>query len=236
MPVHPPARSPRGLVLVLAALLLASCGAGIAAPEPAPPPAPAADPAARADPDDPGAETAESGPSGVGDGAYEVTLVADFGPLPDGSGDAVVETVWTVDAAGTRSLVVDTPAGFAAHHVMTDDEHWWWLDPTVRETIVDAEWIHFDLHAIDEVGGELPAIVAEARVPLPDPGGIRVGQIVAGHEVLAVDVVGADEVHLTVAGIERAVVHRRRTLPAGTTIEPPDDAVDVADLPDVLRW
>jgi hypothetical protein len=234
VPVHPPVPSPRGLVLVLAALLLTSCGAGAAAPGAAPPPSPAADPAARADRDDPGAETAESAPSGVG--AHEVTLVADFGPLPDGSGDAVIETIWTVDAAGTRSLVVDTPAGFAAHHVMTDDEHWWWLDPTVRETIADAEWIHFDLHEIEEVGGELPAIGAEARVPLPDPGGIRVGHIVAGHEVLAVDVVGADEAHLTAAGIERAVVHRRRPLPVGTTIEPPDDAIDVADLPDVLRW
>ena len=73
-------------------------------------------------------------------------------------------------------------------------------------------------------------------MPLPDPGGIRVGQIVAGHEVLAVDVVGHDEVHLTVAGIERPVVHRRRMLSPGTTLEFPEGAVDVADLPDVLRW
>jgi hypothetical protein len=231
VPVHPPARLARMLLAVLAAALLTSCStsAGSAPEAPAPP---AADPAA-------GAPPADSPPAAPGPdrgGAHEVVLVADFGPLPDGSGDAIVETRWTVDVSGTRSLVVDTPAGVAVHHVLTDDEHWWWLDPTVRETIADAEWIHFDLHEVEAVGGELPEIVAEARVPLPEPGDIVVGQIVAGHEVLAIEEVDDDEVHLTVAGIERAVVHRRRDLPAGTTIERPDGAVDVADLPEVLRW
>lgn len=229
MPVHPPARSLRKLPVVLAAVLVTACGAGDAGPAPGAAARPTLDPAATAGPDAPPAAV-------VGDGAYEVSLVADFGPRSDGSGDAVVETVWTVDAAGTRRLVVDTPAGFAAHHVMTDDEHWWWLDPGVRETIADAEWIRFDLRQIEAVGGELPEIVAEARIPLPDPGGIRVGQIVAGLEVLAVEVVSDDEARLTVAGIERPVVHRRRALPAGTILDPPRDAVDVADLPDVLRW
>ena len=218
---------------IAVAVVLGACSTGATGPSRTAPARPAPDPASGTAPD---VDPTEPGRPAHRDGPYEVTLVADFGPLPDGSGDAVVETTWTVDATGTRSLVVDTPAGFAARHVMTDDAHWWWLDPTVRETIADAEWVHFDLRQVEAVGGRLPAIVTEARVPLPDPGGIRVGQIVAGHEVLAVDIVSDDEVHLTVAGVERAVVHRRRPLPARTRVQVPDGAVDVADLPGVLRW
>lgn len=235
MPVHPSLRCVRPVVLALAAVLLAACATSAADPTPAASPPPAIDPASGATPEDE-VDIADPEARDVEDGSYEIALIADLGPLPDGSGNAVVETTWTVDAAGTRSLVVDTPAGYAARHVMTDDEHWWWLEPAARESIADAEWIRFDLGQIEAVGAELPEIVAEARVAVPDPGEVRVGQVVAGHEVLAVDQIGPDEVHLTVAGIERPLVHRRRALPAGTTIELPDGAVDVADLPDVLRW
>jgi hypothetical protein len=78
--------------------------------------------------------------------------------------------------------------------------------------------------------------VAEARRPPPQPRDIAVGHVVAGREVLAVHVVDPDEVHLTVAGIDRPVALRRRGLPAGTTVEVPTGAVDVADVADVLRW
>ncbi|MFP5578632.1 MAG: hypothetical protein ACLGIZ_10400 [Acidimicrobiia bacterium] len=232
MSIHRPTRPLRAASLVLGALLLAGCGTSAAGPS-----ATAAPPAV-----DPASADVEPGPhpgSAAGrhaDGPYQVSIAVDLGPLPDGSGDTIIETTWTVDAAGTRELVVDTPAGHAARHVFTDDEHWWWVHPSAREELVDAEWIHFDLRQIEAAGGDVPEVVAEGRVPIPDPGEIVVGQIVAGHEVLAVDDVGDDEAHLTVAGIERPMVHRRRPLPPTTTIDIPDGAVDVADLPGVLRW
>lgn len=216
---------------VLAAVLLAACSDPAAVPLPGDPPPPAVDPASG-----PGAEPQiDAAAPAVPAEPYEVSLIADFGPLPDGSGNAVVETVWTVDADGTRQLLIDTPAGPAARHVITDDEHWWWLHPSTRPTVVDAEWVHVDLRQVEQVGAELPEVVAEARVPVPPPGEIVAGQVVAGHEVLAVEVVDGDEARLTVAGIERPVVHRRRALPEGTTVAVPTGAVDLADLPDLLR-
>ena len=50
-----------------------------------------------------------------------------------------------------------------------------------------------------------------------------------------VDAIGEGEVHLTVAGVERPVVLRRRALPPGTTVDVPAGAVDVRELPDHLR-
>jgi hypothetical protein len=218
-------------VPLLAGGLLVACSDTAAGPIPGEPPL-AVDPASESVPGPP--TDATTAPA-VGAGPHEVSLIADFGPLPDGSGNAVVETVWTVDADGTRQLLVDTPAGPAAHHVMTDDEHWWWLHPSTRQTVADAEWVHVDLRAVEQVGAELPEVVAEARVPLPPPGELVAGQVVAGHEVLAVQVVDRDEARLTVAGIERPVVHRRRTLAEGTTVAVPAGAVDLADIPDLLR-
>lgn len=232
MPICPPARPVRAASLVLGALLLAGCGASAAGPSPTAGP-PALDPASVDA--EPGAHPG-SDADPQADGPYQVSIAVDLGPRPGATGDTIIETTWTVDAAGTRELVVDTPAGPAAHHVITDDEHWWWVHPSAREALVDAEWIHFDLRQIQAAGGDVPEVVAEGRVPIPDPGEIVVGQIVAGHEVLAVDDVGDDEAHLTVAGIERPMVHRRRPLPPTTAIDVPDGAVDVADLPDVLRW
>lgn len=219
-------------VPLLAGVLLVACSDTAAGPIPDEPPL-AVDPASESVS---GPLTDATSAPAVGAGPHEVSLIADFGPLPDGSGNAIVETVWTVDADGTRQLLVDTPVGPAARHVMTDDEHWWWIDPAAREAVVDAEWVHFDLRRTAEVGGALPEVVSEARVPLPPPGEIVVGDFVAGHEVLAVEVVNQDEVNLTVAGVDRPVVHRRRTLPAGTTVAVPAGAVDVGDLPDVLGW
>lgn len=237
MPIHRPARCARAVLVVLAAVFaLAGCGAVANGPigggGPSTEPRAEADPAAGA----PSTDHRPGGPSApAGGGAHEISIVADFGPLPDGSGDAVVETTWTVDAHGTRRLVVDTPSGVAEHHVMTDDEHWWWLGPEVRATIVDAEWIHFDLAAIEDVGGELPEVVAEARSVVPPPPDIVPGHLLAGRQVLAAHVVSDDEVQLVVDGVERPVVHRRRLLPEGTTIELPTGAVDVRDVPGVLR-
>lgn len=234
MPIHRPPRSARVLVVASAAALLVACGTGAAGP-PRPSP-PAVDPAGLAVPTDPVPDERGEAAADPTAGPHEISVVADFGPLPDGSGNAVVETIWTVDAHGTRRLVVDTPAGFAEQHVMTDGEHWWWLSPEVRETIADAEWVHFDLHAVELVGGRLPDIVTEARTVVPPPPDIVPGQLVAGREVLAAEVVGPHEVHLTVDGVEQPVVHRLRRLPADTTIELPVGAVDVRDLPEVLRW
>ena len=233
MPVRPSTTLRRSLASAAAAALLTACGTSSA--EPAPPtasPPPSVDPGS----DLPSADDPPAPEPLADDGPHEIAIVADFGPLPDGTGDAVVTTTSTVDASGTRRLLVDTPAGPAAHHVMTDDEHWWWIHPAGREAVVDARWVHFDLREIEAVGGELPEVIAEARTPVPDPGEIVLGQIVAGHEVVGIEVVDDDEVHLTMAGIERPVVHRRRALPAETTIELPEGALDVADLPEALRW
>lgn len=231
MPIRP-RPIPLGPCVALAAvLLLGACSASAAGPS--------ADPVPRAPArtvDPVGANRPEPDPVAEVAGAHEIALVADFGPLPDGSGRAVVETTWTRDATGTIRFAIVTPAGLAEQHVLTDAEHWWWLSPEVRGTIADAEWIRFDLAAVEEVGGELPDIVVEARRPPPQPHEIAVGDVVAGREVLAVEVVGDDEVHLTVAGVERPVIHVRRPLALGTTIDLPTGAVDVADLPGVLRW
>lgn len=227
---------------LVAALLLGACAAGADAPAALPGSPAAVDPAAadrpdahRADADhtdtDPGPE-----PGVDVTGAHEVVLVADLGPLPDGTGRAVVESTWRTDAAGTVHLTIATPAGITEQHVWTADAHWWWLHPEARRTVADAEWIHFDLPAVEEVGGDLPDVVTVARQPPPQPDGIGVGDLVAGREVQAVDVVDVDEVHLTVARIEEPVVLRRRALPADARIDPPPGAVDVADLPGLLRW
>lgn len=226
-----PVRPFRAVLLVAGALLLTACGAtSVAAPPPVHDRAESVDPV--------GSRPADR-PDPVDDvtaGPHEVSLVADLGPLPDGSGRAVVESTWTTGADGTVRFAIDTPVGLVDQHVFTDDEHWWWLHPEVRRTIADAEWIHLDLRAIADVGGELPDVVGDARHPPPQPQEVGVGDVVAGREVLAVDVVGADEVRLTVTGIELPVVLARRALPEGTVVEVPTGAVGLRDLPDLLAW
>lgn len=224
-----PMRPVRAVLLVAGALLLTACARTAAAPPPAEGRPGPVDPAGSApDVDEPLVD--------VPAGPHEVSLVADLGPLPDAPGRAVVSTTWTTDADGTVRFAIDTPAGLADQHVFTDDEHWWWLHPEVRRTTVDAAWIHFDLHAVAQAGRELPDVVRDARQPPPQPHEVAVGDVVAGREVLAVEVVGADDVRLTVAGIEQPVVLTRRALPRGITVDVPSGAVDVGDLPEVLRW
>jgi len=164
---------------------------------------------------------------------YELVLAIDLGPLPDGSGPTLVEVCLTV--VGERSrYVVDTPAGAVVDHVMTADEHWWWIIPEARETVVRAEWIHFDVAAVEAAGATLPAPVAEARARLPTPAEVRVGDLLAGGEVLAVETRTPGEARLRVEDVPVPVVLRRRVLPATTTVEIPEAAVDVRDLADAL--
>lgn len=224
MPIRP---RHLGCVALVAALLLTACSSSGASPS-SPAPGSAVDPSA-----DP---AGSARPAPEGDGPHEVALVADFGPLPDGSGRAVVEATWTDDGAGTVGFVLDTPAGIVDQHVLTAEEHWWWLHPEARRTIADVEWIRFDLDVIAEAGGALPDVVLDARQPPPQPDEIAPGDVVAGREVRVVDAVGQDEVRLTVAGVERPVVLRRRALPPGTTVDVPAGAVDVRELPDHLQW
>jgi hypothetical protein len=232
VPIGP--RHPRCVALV-AALVLTACSTSAATPSPTAPSE--VDPGSGSSSAPPASSSDDpSSASSAVDGPHEVALVADFGPLPDGSGRAVVEATWTTDGDGTVHFVLDTPAGITDQHVLTADEHWWWLHPEARRTIADVEWIHFELDVIAEVGGALPDVVVDARQPPPQPHGIAPGDVVAGHEVQAVDAIGEDEVHLTVAVIERPVVLRRRALPPGTSIDVPVGAVDVRELPDHLRW
>lgn len=214
----------RPCAAILAALVLASCAAAPAAE----PDQPVVHPTGIDPPSATGAEP--------GDVAHEIVVVADLGALPDGSGRAVVTTTWTTDAAGTVRFAIETPAGLAEQHVHTATEHWWWMPPPVRPAIVEAEWIRFDLDEVAAAGGTLPDVVAAARRPPPELHDLTVGDEVAGRAVLAVEVVRDDEIHLTVAGIERPVIHRRRALPASTRIDRPAGAVDVADLPGALPW
>jgi len=228
VPIRP--RNLRCAALV-AALVLTACSSSAATPSPL---APAAVDPGSGSSSEPSASSEPAG-SSVG-GPHEVALVADFGPLPDGSGRAVVEATWTHDGDGTVRFVLDTPAGIVEQHVLTPDEHWWWLHPEARQSIADVEWIHFDVGVIADAGGALPDVVVDARQPPPQPDEIAPGDVVAGHEVRAVDAGGEDEVHLTVAGVERPVVLRRRALPPGATIDVPAGAVDVRELPNHLRW
>lgn len=209
------------------ALCLTACTADAAAPPPTRP---------GPSPTDPPSSSAPAPDPAPADGAHEVTFVADLGPRRDGPGRAVVETTWTTDGDGTVRVAVDTPVGLVEQHVFTDDEHWWWLHPEARQTVADAEWIHFDLDAIAAVGGELPDVVREARLPPPLPLEVGVGSQLAGLEVLAVEVVDDDHVRLTLDGVERAAVLRRRSLPGSHRVRQPTGAVDVTDLPGVLRW
>jgi len=214
-----------------AALVLSACSSGSAPSTSRVPPPPAVDPGV-----DPTSGPAPDPASGPPAGPHEIALVADLGPLPDGSGRAVVETTWRTDGAGIVHLAIDTPAGLAEQHVGTADEHWWWLHPELRRTVADAEWVRFDLAAVEAAGGELPDVVVAARQPPPQPDEVAPGDVVAGRQVLAVEAVGDDAVHLTVTGIEQPVLLRRRALRSGTVVAVPSASVDARDLRDRLRW
>lgn len=219
------------------ALFLTACAAEApsrpvdAATVPAPDPSPDPPGASGGNPspelvDDPGASSPEAaGP------AVEVTLTIPVGELPDGTAGAV--TIRTVEAGGRREVVVDTPAGVVDRHVMTEHEHWWWITPLARD-VADVEWIHIDLRELDDAGGELPGPVADARVPLPEPGELATGVVLADREVRAVTPVDPDEDRVEVEGLDEPVVLRRRRLPPGTTIELPRGATPLRELPEAF--
>lgn len=217
-----PLRAAAG-ALALAALALPACAGE--PPATARPVAPR-----RADPPrSPAGERGEPGSSP----AVEVTLAIPVGTSPDGVALEVV--IRSVEAGGRRRVAIDTPAGTVDQHVVTEDEHWWWIPPLAREAVGAVEWIHLDVDEVEAAGAELPDAVVDARVPLPAPGTIRPGTRVAGYEVVAVESVGAREDRITLAGLDEPARLRLRHLPASTVVEPPIGAVELTDLPDAVH-
>lgn len=222
-----PRSLPTPIPVVVALLAVAgACGT--------PPDPPRDAPAALASPAADGPDEVRADPPGPDEAAHELTLTLPAGVLPDGTEGAVV--IRSVAAGDRREVVVETPAGVVDHHVVTADQHWWWIPPAAREAGIAAEWVRIDVAAVERAGGELPDLVADARVPLPAPGDVRAGTDLAGREVLDVEHVGPDEDRLHLAGLERPAVLRRRALPPGTRIEPPQRATSLQDLPDAVRW
>lgn len=228
MPNRPPSFV---LSAAACALALSACSAGAAPPE-------LADPA-------------DAGPSVVagfleeraGDGAavpsvdvtgpHEITLVFPLGPLPEGgTGEIVMRAVVLGDR---HEVEIRTPVGVVDRHIATEDDHWWWVAPMVRDAI-DVEWVHFDIGEVEEAGGVLPELIAGAREPMAGPGEVREGDLLGDGVVRAVRHVGPDEDELVVDGFDEPVVLRRRALPASTTIEPPAQATPVTELGEHLRW
>lgn len=223
---HPRRRRARRLLVLV--LVAAGCGGG---PDPAPlgaPPGPVdAVPAAPAPPPaEPRGEPAAT------DAPHEIEITIEIGRLPDGTDVTVVlrETV----AGDRRHVVIETPEGIVDQHVVTDDEHWWWIAPALRATVLDAEWVHLDVAEVERAGATLPAVVRDARQPLPGPEELQVGDRVAGSEVVALERLGPDHVRAEVDGVRGPVVVRRRSLPAGTTVELPSGATPVREVPALL--
>lgn len=234
MPVHPrPGARPIALALVLA-LVLAGCGTG-----PAGSAAPAADGA--------GADRAAVDPAAGGGGSgapaagaagqpYELVLTGDLRDLAAGrpdADDAVVEV--RIRVAGPRSRVTTSVGGqIVDQHVVAADEHWLWIPPELRGGLVDAEWLHLDVAALEERGLPLPRHVAAARGPVPVPDDVAAGDVVGGMEVLEVERLAGDAVRLTMADVPLPMTLRRRRLPAGTEVEVPVGAIDARDVPELL--
>lgn len=227
MPVRP------ALALLAGALLLTSCAAGdpsssrrSAAPT-------VGDAAARVDP--PAARSADPGSSDAADRSdvegrpVELALTIHVGTMPDGSEVDIV--VRSVEADGRREVTMSSPDGIVDHHVIEGDRHWWWIPPVARELTGGVEWVHLDVAEVEAVG-ELPDLVAGARVPLPEPGDVEVGVVVAGYEVVEVDDVGPDEQRLVLEGLDEPAVLSRRHLPASTRVRLPAGATDLRDLPE----
>lgn len=213
-------------VLLASALVLAgACRGG-------PPTAVTAPPAA-ADPADPPPASDPVAPTGPVAGAVELRLTIPVGTSPDG--DELAVEIRSVEAGGRRHVVIDTPDGLVDQHVVTDDEHWWWIPPLARPAIGEVTWIHIDLADVEAVGGSLPDVVADARARLPEPGEIEAGTTVAGHRVVEVERVSSDEDRLVLDGIDGTVRLRRRELPADTVVGVPSEATELADLPDAVH-
>lgn len=225
MPIRPCHLPRTRAVLVVVVFALTGCAAGASSPPADDPPSGAptlVEPAGAAD-----AADAEHEPP------HELVLVTDIAAVrPGHEGEMEVRHVVVGDR---RRVTIEFLGDVKDEHVVTAEEHWWWLHPEVRRAVAsDVEWVHVDIGAIREIGGELPAPVAEARTPLLDPAVVEVGDVVGGREVLHVERLGDDEVRLTVADLSVPVVLRRRALPADTTIELPRGAADLRDLADAL--
>lgn len=168
---------------------------------------------------------------------YEVVLTADLRELAAGRPDAglgLIETRQVV--AGDRTQLVISAGGTVLdQHVTTPDEHWLWVQPELRHDVVEAEWVHLDVAAVEGAGGQLPRHVAAARGRMPGPDEVRVGDDVGGYEVLDVEALpDGGAVRLTVSDLPVPLTLRRRALPATTTVELPRGAVDLRELPGLL--
>lgn len=213
-------RALRAVALAIGCLSVAACGGD--APSAVAPEVPRP-----ADPPRSGAVAATTSEPPV-----EISLTIPVGTGPDGQ---VLELeIRSVEAGGRRHVVIDTPAGRVDQHVVTDDEHWWWIPSVARAVAGGLEWVHIDMDEVEAAGGEVPDLVADARERLPAPGEIGEGTTVAGHRVVRVERVGPDEDRLMLAGVEGFARLRRRMLPASTVIDAPRGAVELADLPELL--
>lgn len=220
-----PFRVVRAAVLTTLAFALTGCAAGASDAPPADLPS---DPRAVVEPA--GTPTASDA---VHEPPHELVLVTDIAAVrPGHQGEMEVRHVVVGDR---RRVTIELVGDVKDEHVVTADEHWWWLHPEVRRAVaVDIEWVHIDIGAVAEIGRELPAPVAEARAPLPEPDAVEIGDVIGGREVLDVERVGDDEVRLTVADLSVPVVLRRRALPADTIVEIPSGAAELRDLADAL--
>lgn len=214
--------------LLLATALLAGCASSPTEASAART-APAAGATAPADPPGEGLGAVASAGAPAPAAAAETELVIRVGTMPDGTEVEVV--VRSVEAGGRREVTMTSPDGVVDRHVVDGDDHWWWIPPMARELTGGVEWVHLDVGEVEAVG-ELPDPVAAARVPLPAPGAVEVGAVVAGYEVVSVEDRGPDEQLLVLEGLEEPAVLRRRSLPAGTRIDLPAGATELRDLPE----
>lgn len=235
MLVHPRPGA-RLVALAAVALLLAGCGTAGARSSsddtgPAGSDRPAVDPAAARDPAAaPDARVGDAGPP------HELRLTGDLRDLAAGradADDAVVE-VRVVEAGGRSHVTTSVGGRVVDQHVATADGHWMWIPPELRPGLVDAEWVHLDVGALEDAGLPLPRNVAAARGRAPTPGEVEVGDVVGGMEVLEVEPLAGDAVRLRLVDVPVPMTLRRRPLPEGTEVELPDDAVDVRDVPGLL--
>lgn len=233
MPVHPHPGA-RLVALATVVLLLAGCGtarSGSAPGRVADPRAPAAD-----RPAGPGLPVDPPGGAAPDPSPHELLLTGDLRVLADGradAADAVVE-LRVVVAGGRRHVTARVGGRVVDQHVATVDEHWMWIPPELRPDLVDAEWVHLDVGALEDAGLPLPRHVAAARGRSLAPGEVEVGDLVGGMEVLAVEPLPGDAVQLRLAGVPVPMILRRRPLPAGTEVEPPTSAVDANEVPALL--
>ncbi|HEU5081875.1 MAG TPA: hypothetical protein VFU14_00935 [Acidimicrobiales bacterium] len=236
MPVHPRPGA-RLVALAAVALLVTGCGTARAGSPPdhdgVGPRQRAVDPAATSGPD-PDADPPEVG--AVAGVPHELLLTGDLRALAAGrpdADDAVVELRLVV-AGGRQHVTTSVGGRVVDQHVATADEHWMWIPPDLRGDLVDAEWVHLDVGALEDAGLPLPPHVAAARGSAPVPDDVEVGDVVGGMEVLGVEPLPGDAVRLRLADLPVPMTLRRRPLPAGTEVELPTGAVDASEVSALL--